>query len=139
MARKIAIRTSSKEQGCKEILAAVPPAFHTKEMLPELANGSAVKHSVAAGGTQQCWSCGDWIVRTIMTVEDLFAEFKKGKHCLCVLEGHNIVIQANLEEYTRLRNKAEKAGKPAPEYNKPLGCIPFEILPKLIKLSPSTK
>jgi len=38
-----------------------------------------------------------------------------------------------------LRNKAEKAGKPAPEYNKPLGCIPFEILPKLIKQSPSTK
>jgi hypothetical protein len=138
MRRKTAKKRPSKEEGFKEILAAVPPAFHIKEMLPELANGSVVKHSVVGAGTQQRWTCGDWIVRTIMTVEDLLAELKKGMHPLCVLEDHDIVIRANLEQYIRLRNKAKKSRKSAPRYNKPLGCLPIEILPKLIKASPST-
>lgn len=38
-----------------------------------------------------------------------------------------------------MRDKAEKLGKPAPQFKKPLGYFPFEILPKLIKRSPLTK
>jgi hypothetical protein len=133
------VQKPSKQEARKEILAAVPPASHIKEILPELAGGSTVEHSVVGPTGQQCWTCGDWAVRAILSVEDLLAELKKGEHALCVLEDQNIVIQANLMEYITLQRKAAKAGKPEPEYDKPQGCWPFEILPRLIKLSPSTK
>jgi hypothetical protein len=133
-------RSNSSTQSHKEILCAtVPPAFQIKGMLPELANGSAVKDSLAGRRTQQRSTRGDWAVRAVLSVEDLLAEIKKGKHPLCVLEDQSIVTQANLEEYLTLHRKAAKASEPAPEYKKPLGYLPFEILPKLIKASPSTK
>jgi hypothetical protein len=140
MGIKTVVKKRAELLACKEILTVGGPAAGVKEMLPELAGNSTVEHFLTGRDcTQQRWICADWAVRNVMSVEDLLAELKKGKHSLCVLEDQNVVIQANLEEYIALQRKAAKAGKATPEYKKPQGYLPFEILPKLIGMSTSTK
>ena len=140
MGIKTVVKKPSELLARKEILAVGGPTAGIKEMLPELAGKSTVEHFLAGRDcSQQRWTCGDWAVRNVMSTEDLLGELKKSKHPLCVLEDQNIVIQAHLDEYLALQRKAAKAGKPTPEYKKRQGYLPFEILPKLIKLSPSTK
>jgi hypothetical protein len=140
MGIKTVVKKRSELLARKEILTVGGPTAGINEMLPELAGNSSVEHFLTGRDcTQQRWTCGDWAVRNVLSEEDLLAELKKGKHPLCVLEDQNIVIQANLEEYLTLQRKAAKARKPTPAYKKRQGYLPYEILPKLIKLSPSTK
>ena len=136
---KVVVRKLARTLGKNEILVSGGGADGLKAILPQLGSEAPVEHVVPKPDcSQQLWICGDFALRRVSWAEDLFQELARGKHPLCVIDGHQVTMRSGAEECVRLGRRARKAGKQLTDYPK-THFSPQELVSELVRISPATR
>ncbi len=136
---KVRVRKLTPGVGKHEILVSGGGAGGLKAILPQLEPGAPVEYFVPKPDcSQQLWICGNFALRWVLWAEDLFQELARGKHRLCVIEGHQLSIRSGVEELNRRLQKARKAGKELTDYPKTHYGLQ-ELVSELVRISPATR
>jgi hypothetical protein len=136
---KVKVVLRKLAQAKNEILVSGGGADGLKALLPQLSPKSPVDHVVPKPDcSQQLWICGDFSLRLVSWAEDLFQELARGKHPLCVIDGHHVTLRSGAEETVELARKARKAGKQLTDYPK-AHFSPRELVSELVRISPETR
>lgn len=88
--------------------------------------------------SQQLWISGSFAVRMVGCSEDLLEELRRGQQKLCVLAHGNLVSRSGARKALEEAREAKRRGK-KPSYNYRTNYTAFELIPKLVKLSPGTR
>ncbi len=137
---KVRLEKPAPGMGTHEILVAGGgPISGLKQVLTLLGTPAPLRHFIPQPDcSEQLWVCGGFAVRMVSFSEDLFAELRRGKHRLCVLDAQALTLRAGAEKAIYEAQRAKRLGR-KPSYNYRTSYSPLELVPKLVKLSRTTR